>query len=385
MKRISKIAFITIHNPYNRISRSGVPYSIYQELQKNYEVIWIKPDYDLVGAKLLYLLVSGFKRILHICGYNVLHLPILSYLLSKSAEKKLRKIEYDCIFTLGSIEIAYLNADKPIFCRADAIVHSFPNYYVNNVPKFAKRWAYTVEERALHKLTLFFVASQWVIDEISKYKIKEPLHKFVLIETGANLNINEVQYVLHDYGVQKQLQILFVGYDIERKGINEAFDAVRLLNEKYQIKSILVVMGGKPSDELLSSGYVRYAGNKDKNNPQEYKEFYEEFAKASLFLFPTKAECHGIVNCEAAAYGLPIFSYNTGGVPSYCIDGVNGRCLPVSATGKDFAKVIYESIESGSIKRFSENSRKLFLECFNWETWGKKVNKYIDDCLQNLT
>lgn len=44
-----------------------------------------------------------------------------------------------------------------------------------------------------------------------------------------------------------------------------------------------------------------------------------------IFLFSlTRAECHGIVNCEACAFGLPIFSYATGGVPSYVINDFNG-------------------------------------------------------------
>ena len=95
-------------------------------------------------------------------------------------------------------------------------------------------------------------------------------------------------------------------------------------------------------------------------------------------MFPTKVECHGIVNCEAAAYGLPIVSYFTGGVPSYCVNGYNGICLPLSSKGVDFAKAIYDNIINGNMNLFSVNSRCFFLEKLNWECWGNVVSSQIE-------
>ena len=79
------------------------------------------------------------------------------------------------------------------------------------------------------------------------------------------------------------------------------------------------------------------------------------------------------MNCEAAAYGLPIFSNNTGGVGDYCIDGVNGRCLPVTSGGKEYAEAIYDALSTGKIIEYSTNSRKLYIEKFNWQSWGNRV------------
>ena len=38
-----KVGFVSIYNPSNRNARSGVPYSIYHQLKREYEVVWIKP------------------------------------------------------------------------------------------------------------------------------------------------------------------------------------------------------------------------------------------------------------------------------------------------------------------------------------------------------
>lgn len=373
-----KIVFISSQDPHNRIARSGVPYSIYHQLAKDNEMIWIKPDLNHGMAKVYNEILHLFYGLLRkIFGWNVMHTPAKSKLLCKSIQKQLDRVDYDCIFTMGSPETAYLKTAKPIFCRTDAIIQSFPDYYIYNVPKFARKWADKVERKALSNYTRFFVPSQWVIDEIKKFHINEPLDKFVLVETGANLDMDYICCNKHTYSLEKPLNMLLVGYDVKRKGIDEAFVATKILNEQYHIEAKLTVVGGKPEQYMLDSGFVRYAGNKNKNNKKELDEFYDEFAKADLFIFPTKAECHGIVNCEAAAYGLPIFSYQTGGVPSYCIDGVNGRCLSLSATGSDFADAIYGALKNGQLNLFSEASCKLFKERFNWDVWGEKVRRIM--------
>lgn len=379
-----RIAFVSKNSPFDRLARSGVPYSIYHQLAKEHDVFWIKPEVDTFFSRLLFLGAKIFFRILLLLGYNISHTPIISWIYSRSVQRKLKKVKYDCIFSMGSVEVAYISISKPIYCRADAIVESFFDYYVFDVPKFARKWAITVEHRAISKYKKFFIPSQWVLDEIHKYSYNEPDEKFLLVESGANLIKENVQYKLKNYSVNKSLRMLFVGWDLKRKGIDVAFDCAKILKHKYHMQVTLVIVGGRPDDEMLSSKEIFYAGNKNKNDMQQLKEFYIEFEKADIFIFPTKAECHGIVNCEAAAYGLPIFSCKTGGVPSYCIDDFNGRCMPVDATGEDFAKAIFDSLLNNKMAQYSKCSRKLYEEKFNWDVWGEKVNRVLNEDLKNI-
>mgnify|MGYP003174534471 FL=1 len=270
------------------------------------------------------------------------------------------------------------------FYRADAIVHLFLNYYIYNVPLFLQKEAKHIEELALKKCTNFFVPSQWVIDGIVKNNIQINLDKVILVESGANLDDKTIKCPHRKYGINQPLNMLFVGYDIMRKGFDIAYETVNILNEKYHIKANITVMGGKPDDIFLNNGRVNYAGNKNKNNTNEFYEFYQEFEKADIFIFPTKAECHGIVNCEAAAYGLPIFSYRTGGVPSYVLDEINGRILSLDKTGKDFAEAIYYALSTNKMQEYSNNSRKLYEQRFNWNNWGNTVRKYIDKNIERF-
>ena len=156
-----------------------------------------------------------------------------------------------------------------------------------------------------------------------------------------------------------------------------------MLREKYKINASLTIVGGKPDKDQYTDENLRIIGKLNKNIEKEYSMFYNEFSTASLFIFPTRAEYHGIVNCEAAAFGLPIFSYNTGGVSSYCMDGYNGRCLPLDSDASSFAKAIFESLQTGKINDFSKHSRELFENKFNWTSWAETVvpiiNKAIND------
>lgn len=377
------IAYISKYNPTNRIVRSGVPYSIYQQLSKGNNVIWIEPRIETVFEKILYICFKIFRKTLIVMGYNLMHTAFEAKVYSYSVQRQLDKIDYDCIFTIAGKEIVYLKTDKPIFSRTDAIIQSFRDYYIKSVPNFAFNWASSIEQKAIAVQTNVFVASRWVLNEAIKYNIKDVEKKFVIVESGANLDSSEIRCKHHEYSLCRDLNMIIVGYDVMRKGLDVAFDAAKILNEKYNVKAYITVMGGRPSDEMLLSGLIRYVGMKDKNNPKEYNEFYDIFSSADLFIFPTKAECHGIVNCEAAAYGLPIFANDTGGVGDYCIDGVNGRCLPVTSGGKEYAKAIYDALSTGKMAEYSTNSRKLYIEKFNWESWGNRVLPIIENvCIE---
>ena len=379
-----KIAFICINNPNDRIQRSGVPYSIYHQLEQKYDIFWIKPQIKGI-LKIISIILRIFFKIIHLFGKNTMQQNRLTaFIYAKSVQKQLKNKKYDAIFCLDCTIFAYLKMNKPIFYRSDAIVHLFLNYYIYNVPLFLQKEAKHIEELALKKCTNFFVPSQWVIDGIVKNNIQINLDKVILVESGANLDDKTIKCPHRKYGINQPLNMLFVGYDIMRKGFDIAYETVNILNEKYHIKANITVMGGKPDDIFLNNGRVNYAGNKNKNNTNEFYEFYQEFEKADIFIFPTKAECHGIVNCEAAAYGLPIFSYRTGGVPSYVLDEINGRILSLDKTGKDFAEAIYYALSTNKMQEYSNNSRKLYEQRFNWNNWGNTVRKYIDKNIERF-
>lgn len=95
-------------------------------------------------------------------------------------------------------------------------------------------------------------------------------------------------------------------------------------------------------------------------------------------VFPSKAECSSIALCEANAFGLPCFVYDTGGTANYVSNDYNGYMLPLSSCGNDFAIKIIESINTGRLKEMSNNARNKYKSCLNWEAWSEKVGALIN-------
>jgi glycosyltransferase involved in cell wall biosynthesis len=103
------------------------------------------------------------------------------------------------------------------------------------------------------------------------------------------------------------------------------------------------------------------------------------YKQSNFFLLPTRAEASGLVFSEAAAFGLPVVTTDTGGITSIVRQGVNGITLPYSATAISYAKLIEEIFNDPSrYKHLAKAARQQYDETLNWDTWGNKVNQLID-------
>lgn len=91
MSSKKRIAFININNPQDKSLRNGVPYSICQELLKEFDVVWIKTEITGIYS-LLHQLVRIYEKIVRAMGYNPINNPFRSWLKGKSLGKKIEKI-----------------------------------------------------------------------------------------------------------------------------------------------------------------------------------------------------------------------------------------------------------------------------------------------------
>lgn len=367
---MKKIVVITPTNPKDRFGHSGVVYSICEQIAKENTLIWLKPKISICGIAFnLFSLL--YVYLLKAFGFTISHHPAVSKMYGYYLNKKLKRLDYDCIFGFESIFLSYIKTSKPILYRTDGVYHSMVNYYIKNVPKSMIKQGDIVEERTLMKAAYVLFPSKWVYNETLRYYPKVCVNKLKIIESGANIPyVDKVPRCLNP----QCLNLLFVGSDPIRKGVDVAIECARSLFEDYHQNVCLKIIGG--SFDFEPKPYINFIGRINKNNPEEAERFKQYYRESDFLLFPTKAECAGIVSCEAAAYGVPVIAYNVGGVPSYVIDGKNGHIFPISATGRDFAKYIFDLTEAEKI-RMSENARSLYETKFNWEVWVKKVNELI--------
>ena len=117
----------------------------------------------------------------------------------------------------------------------------------------------------------------------------------------------------------------------------------------------------------------------NKNDVSQMKSFTSLFQNTHLLFLPSKAECFGIVFCEASAFGIPSITTNTGGIPNAVVDGENGYCLDVNATPSDYYHTIRQLIENPSqYQSLSASSRNLYLSTLNWNHWAQSIVEMIN-------
>lgn len=124
----------------------------------------------------------------------------------------------------------------------------------------------------------------------------------------------------------------------------------------------------------------------NKNIEEDVKKMRQLYEEADIYFMPTRAETYGIVFCEAAAFGLPVVSTNTGGVSSIVEDGKTGILLPHNADTSDYVDTIERLIGDERLYRsFSINTRKKFESQVNWSSWAKETRKILEQTAKGLT
>jgi glycosyltransferase involved in cell wall biosynthesis len=239
-----------------------------------------------------------------------------------------------------------------------------------------------IEQHAIQKANSIIYSSSWGAESAIKH-YKANKNKISIIDFGANLYREPPKAELPvSFSEDEVCQLLFIGIDWDRKG---GETALKILNElrKAGFKCKLTIVGCAPklkehSDNVVIVPFL------DKNKNEEYNKLHEIYLKSHLLLLPTKADCTPIVFCEAAAFGIPVITSNTGGISSLIHEGVNGFLLPVNSNEIDYAnKIISIFKDEKSYNSFRMSSRNEFESRLSWDIWIKKVNEVLDKSINN--
>lgn len=366
-----KIGFLTRDSVRDKKAWSGLIYKLYVTLESIYgnsNIVPIQTKLS-VGVKLYVLL---FKVMAKICHKRFLYYETqrVAKCLGKSIDSHLLQ-NMDVIFApASSPDFVYGKIDKPIIYLSDTTFKSICNYYpeVSNLWAFNERSGNKIEQKALNKAMHIILASDWAKNSaINDYHISPS--KISVIEFGANIEEHNRIPASRSYKTGEALNVLFLGVDWERKGGEIAIDCCRILNER-RIKTILHIVGIRNlKEQYRQSCFVVDHGFLNKNRPEEYKQLIEIINVCHILLLPTKAECAGIAFAESSAFGLPIFTYDTGGISNYVKNGVNGYRLNIQSKGEDFADKIIECIKKEKLVRLQEGCYQMYQERLNWNIW----------------
>ena len=155
--------------------------------------------------------------------------------------------------------------------------------------------------------------------------------------------------------------ILFIGKDPYRKGLDIAIKAVEFANTKLENKIYLNIIG---LDNYVKSKYAIYLGNVYNNLKIKYLQ------TSKIFIFPSRYEGFSIATMEALSCGLPIIISNKTGVNEIVRNNLNSIIIK-NNDFKFYAKSIIRLINDKKTDYISINGRKLALK-YDWDNVALK-------------
>ncbi|HEU4436540.1 MAG TPA: glycosyltransferase family 4 protein, partial [candidate division Zixibacteria bacterium] len=300
--------------------------------------------------------------------YDYTHSLFMAKAYARAFTPRLHGQNFDLIFApAASTEITFLESNIPILYTSDATFARMVDYQpgFSNLFKRSIRHGHFIERSAVRKAALLLYPTDWAAQSAVRDYGADPAKVFVA-PYGANLD----EIPAHEKVLQRKkspsCRLLFLGVNWERKGGPIAFETLLQL-EKMGLPAELVVCGCIPPARFSHRG-MTVIPFLDKNDPEQAERLVRLFWDADFLLLPTRYECYGVVFCEAAAFGLPVITTDTGGVSGVVREGENGHLLPHEAAGADYARLIAEIYRNDErYYTLVRQSRKTFEERFNWD------------------
>jgi glycosyltransferase involved in cell wall biosynthesis len=377
-----KIAYLSGEDAQDRLSWSGSAYYMAQTLQKYCgEVSYIGPI-DYSRERLIGKVINKISRLFLKKTYFYNYSFLVANRYAKVAAQKLANQSFDVIVAAaGATEIAFLETDLPIVSVEDATYSLLLDYYpyCSNLHKRSIHEINTIQNLALKKASMVIYSSAWAARSAIEDYGADPA-KIHVVPFGANLDESPLREVALARKTSDRCCLLFLAAEWSRKGGDIAFETLLEL-EEMDVQAELIVSGCIPPKKFAHK-HMRVIPFLNKNDERQRKELEKLLVAADFLLLPTRADCTPMVFCEANAFGLPVITTNTGGVPEVIRDGENGYLLPLDARGDAYAQVIAKVYRDD--RRYTElvrASRAAFDDRLNWDAWGAAVKKILAELL----
>lgn len=379
MPKKINIGFLSSQPPTNKKVWSGSIFRIYESLlREGFEVTWIPIRYTPAQEFFFDKIAKAYYRIFN-RGFNKNQFIIKSLAASRNLPKELRHKDIDLIFApTTATEIAFLKTDLPIVYFNDATFHQLLNYYagMSGFGFLSKKITEYIEKKALRKSSALVFSSEWAANHARDY-YHIPGEKIHAVKFGSNADVPSQINTSKDY--TKEIIFLFLAVDWQRKGGDIALKAIEILKSRgYNVK--LQVVGCTPPTTSTVMEVIPFL---DKNNPEEAQKVKDFLNNAHFMFIPTRADCTPISFCEAAGYGLPVISTDTGGVSAHVEHGITGLLYPSDAGPEVYADGIENLLKDPSrIVQMSCESRRKYDTELNWEIWGIEMRRVILKALE---
>jgi glycosyltransferase involved in cell wall biosynthesis len=184
------------------------------------------------------------------------------------------------------------------------------------------------------------------------------------------LTINELDNNSIKTKINKNIKLLFIGRNENIKGLNYLLEAInddRLKNYNFHL-------------DIITAKRKKNTNKKIKFHNNVNENFKNKLLKnADIFILPTLADTFGYSLLEAIAYKCAIITTNFYPVNKFCLENNNGFLVrPKKAI--DIVKFLNILLKNPKkIKKFKENSFKLYKKKFSQQLFKKKIDIIINE------
>jgi len=348
---------------------SGTPLNILKTLKaQGHDVIVegnLTPGTTLIGR------VKGrfYKHLFHKL-YLVDRDPYTHKRRSRDANRRIRAAgRLDAVIVTQIGDAAFLESEAPIITVHDAtffqIMDYYPGYERSGYAKETIAGGIALDKKGLQRASHCIFSSHWAAESAhSDYGI--PPSKLSVASFGANLSRvpsrADHQAFLRHRGAGA-CKLLFLAKEWYRKGGDIAVETVKELDRRG-LPVELHVVGCKPEGDVPR--FVHSHGELWRTDPKQADKLDALFENSDFLLIPTRAECFGLVFCEAAAYGLPVITLATGGIPEI-VSPEWAIALPPPGSPAVFADWILGNYrDREKYARLSGAARDAYEQRLNW-------------------
>lgn len=186
------------------------------------------------------------------------------------------------------------------------------------------------------RVGLFLPFSEWA-GEIIQRDCGVPSERIVPINVGIDLSAWHATPAPNN----ARPQILFVGGNFERKGGDVLLEVYQ---RAFAARADLHIVTKEPPASL-PEGVRAYT-----DLHSEHPQLHELYAKADVFVLPTRADLSPFVLMEAQATGRPVITSRTGGIPDIVSHGETGF-LTTPADAGELEQRLRELLDNAELRR----------------------------------
>lgn len=179
----------------------------------------------------------------------------------------------------------------------------------------------------------------------------------------------------HGGFTDRPYDLMFSGQFIDLKMPYFFCEVARLVKEQRGAVRVLM-LGDGPLRQKILQKLIELGIDHECPGYLSQEDLPERYARAKLFLFPTRQECWGVVVNEACAAGTPVVTCDNSAVDGELVqDGINGRVLPLEA--RQWADAAMDLLDNESLWSAYSQASRARVGPYTYQNAGKGIVEAI--------